>query len=165
MAENGGAASAAGSAEGGVKTFTQEEVNAMIGKRVNEITAKYADYNDLKEKAGKYDQIAESNKTELQKATERADALQKQLEGITKANNIRDARDKVAKEMNIPADLLTGEDEETCKKQAEAILKFAKPKSYPGTRRNNSNKNNKDADSFTDDDMREFAQSIFGKGE
>lgn len=158
MADNGGAAAAAGSAEGGVKTFTQEEVNAMIGKRVNEITAKYADYNDLKEKAGKYDEIAESNKTELQKATERANALQKQLDGITKANTIRDARDKVAKEMGIPADLLTGDDEETCKKQAEAMLKHFKPKSYPGTRKNESGKTGADSD----ESMREFARSIFG---
>lgn len=162
---NGGAAGAAGSGEGGAKTFTQEEVNAMIGKRVNEVTSKYADYDSLKEKAGKYDEIQNSGKTELQKANERADALQKQLDGLTKANTVREAREKVSKELSIPVELLTGEDEETCKKQAEAILKFAKPQQYPGTKKNNGNKGNSGAGSQGDESMREFARSIFGKGE
>lgn len=162
---NGGAAGAAGSGEGGAKTFTQEEVNAMIGKRVNEVTSKYADYDSLKEKAGKYDEIQNSGKTELQKANERADALQKQLDGLTKANTVREAREKVSKELSIPVELLTGEDEETCKKQAEAILKFAKPQQYPGTKKNNGSKGNSGAVSQGDESMREFARSIFGKGE
>ncbi len=161
---NGGAAGAAGSGEGGVKTFTQEEVNAMIGKRVNEVTAKYADYDSLKEKAGKYDDIQNSGKTELQKANERADELQKKLDGITRENTVRAAREKVSKEMSIPEELLTGEDEETCKKQAEAILKFAKPQQYPGTRKNGKT-NNGAGGSETNESMREFARTIFGKGE
>lgn len=159
---NGSAAGAAGSGEGGVKTFTQEEVNAMIGKRVNEINSKYADYESLKEKAGKYDEIQESSKTELQKANDRADALQKQLEGLTKANTVRETREKVSKEMNIPAELLTGEDEETCKKQAEAILKFAKPKEYPGVKKNKPVQHKTGNE---DQAMREFANMIFRKGE
>ncbi len=158
---NGGAAGAAGSGEGGAKTFTQEEVNAMIGKRVNEVTAKYADYNALKDKAAKYDQIQEGNKTELQKATERADALQKQLDGLTKANTVREVRDKVSKEMNIPAELLTGENEEDCKKQAEAILKFAKPHQYPGTKRNEGQSG---GGTSNNESMRKLARQLF-KGE
>ena len=165
MADNGGA-NGAGSGEGGVKTFTQDEVNAMIGKRVNEVTAKYADYESLKEKAGKYDELEEANKTELQKANERADALQKQVDGFTKANKLRDIREKVSKETTVPAYLLTGEDEETCKKQAEAILNFAKPNSYPGTKKNSGKaKSGANTGSSGDDSMREFARSLFGKGD
>lgn len=57
---------------------------------------------------------------------------------------------------------LPGEDEETCKKQAEAIMKFAKPKSYPGTK---GNRKKTTEYNTTDDAMREFAHQIFGKGE
>lgn len=165
MAENGAAAGAAGSGEGGVKTFTQEEVNAMIGRRVNEVTSKYADYDSLKEKAGKYDEIQESSKTELQKANDRADELQKQLDTLTKANTVRDAREKVSKETDVPVDLLTGDDEATCKAQAEAILKFAKPHSYPGTKSNPGKQGGSSAGSPEDESMREFARQIFNKGE
>lgn len=155
---NGGAAGAAGSGEGGVKTFTQEEVNAMIGKRVNELTSKYADYESLKEKASKYDRQQDESKTDLQKANERIDELQNQLSGMTRANTIREVRDKVSKEMKVPATLLTGDDEESCKKQAEAILEFAKPKSYPPAKRN---PNNNDPDAQEKEAMRAFAKQIF----
>lgn len=139
MAENnGGAAGAAGSGSGET-TFTQEQVNAMIGKRVNEITSKYADYDALKEKAGKYDQIQEEGKTDLQKATERADSLQKQVDALTKENTVRHVREKVAAETGIPANLLTGEDEETCRKQAKAMVDYFKPNSYPDVKDNGEN--------------------------
>lgn len=144
------------------KTFTQAEMDAIIEGRLAREKQKYADYEDLKEKAGKYDQIKGEGKTELQKATEGMEALRKELDQLKSEKTVRQAREKVAKEMSIPVDLLTGEDEETCKKQAEAILNFAKPKSYPGTKENHrkiTNSQEKDAS------MREFAHQIFGKGE
>lgn len=162
---NGGAAGAAGSGSGET-TFTQEQVNAMISKRVNEEKAKYADYDTLKEKAGKYDQQQNEGKTDLQKANERADALQKQVDQLTKDNAVKQAREKVAAETKVPIELLTGDTEEDCKKQADAILAFAKPQGYPGTRKSGSNGNNgKGAESSGNDSMREFARQLFGRGE
>ena len=70
--------------------------------------------------------------------------------------------EKVAKDTSVPVELLTGEDEETCKKQAEAIMKFAKPKSYPGTK---GNRGRVTEHHEKDDAMREFARQIFSKGE
>lgn len=115
--------------EGGTetKTFTQEDVNRIVQNRV----AKYADYDDLKAKAAKLDEIEEANKSELQKATERAENLQKELDGMKQAEAIRTMRDAVAKETGVPADLLTGGTEEECKAQAEAIKAYAKPGKYP----------------------------------
>jgi len=40
-------------------------------------------------------------------------------------------REKVSGEKKVPASLLTGETEETCTAQADAILAFAKSGSYP----------------------------------
>lgn len=113
------------------QTFTQEEVNAMIGKRLSEVKSKYADYDDLKAKAAKYDEAEEKNKSELQKATERADALESELKSMKKAEEVRTMREKVAKETGIPSNLITGSTEEECKAQAEAIKAYAKPGAYP----------------------------------
>lgn len=49
------------------KTFTQEEMDAIIGERLKRERAKYVDYEALKEKADKFDAFEEANKTELQK--------------------------------------------------------------------------------------------------
>ena len=75
--------------------------------------------------------MEEANKSELQKATERAAQLESELNQIKKEASIKDVRNKVAKELGVPADLLTAETEDACKEQAKAILNFAKPSSYP----------------------------------
>ena len=57
-----------------------------------------------------------------------------ELEGLKRSNSIRDIRDKISKETGVPASLLTGETEEACKTQAEAIRDYAKPSGYPTVR-------------------------------
>lgn len=116
------------------KTFTQEEVNAIIQDRLTRDRQKYADYDELKEKAGKFDQLEEASKSELQKMTEKADALQAALDKLKSENLVREARQKVAAETGVPANLLTGSSEEECRTQAEAIAAYAKPSSYPQVR-------------------------------
>ena len=112
------------------KTFTQADVDKIVGDRLQRERSKYSDYEALKEKADKYDEVVESEKTELQKVTERAEALQTELDSMKKAEAIREIKTKVATETGIPAHLLTGETEEACREQAEAIKAFAKP-AYP----------------------------------
>ena len=140
------------------KTFTQAEMDSIIEGRLAREHEKYADYDSLKEKAGKYDEMQEQSK----KANEKANALQEQLDQLKKDGTVRQAREKVAKDTSVPVELLTGEDEETCKKQAEAILKFAKPKSYPGTK---GNKGKATKYHQKGNSMRQLAHQIFGKAE
>lgn len=144
------------------KTFTQAEMNAIIETRLAREKEKYADYESLKEKAGKFDSLEEANKSEIQKANEKAAALQKELDSLKTASKIKDIKTKVSSDTGVPVELLSGSDEETCKKQAEAILKFAKPKSYPGTKTNTSQKSQASPE---DNAMREFARQIFNRGE
>lgn len=113
------------------RTFTQEEVNAIVGKRLAEEKGKFADYEALKAKAAKYDEAEEANKSELQKATERANNLEAELNGMKKAEEIRQMKEKIANETGIPANLINGTTEEECKAQAEAIKAFATPNGYP----------------------------------
>lgn len=109
------------------RTFTQAELNAIVTDRLSREREQYADYAALKEKAEKYDAAQEADKTDLQKATEKVAALQAQVDAYTKADKLRSVREKVSQETGVPANLLYGEDEDSCKAQAQAILDYAKP--------------------------------------
>ena len=99
------------------RTFTQSEVNAIIADRLSRERSKYADYAALKEKAQQFD------------------AAQKQVEEMNKANARRELLARVESATGCPAELLTGETEEDCTAQAQAIMNFAKPSGgYPTVR-------------------------------
>lgn len=60
---------AGGAAE--AKTFTQEEVNAIVEKRIARVKSTPPDdYEELKAKAAKYDELEEAKKSELEKAND-----------------------------------------------------------------------------------------------
>lgn len=113
--------------EGQGRTFTQEELNAILGERISKEKSKYADYESLKEKAAKLDELEEKNKSALEKANEAAANYKKELEEIKKANSIKEIRTKVSDSMKVPASLLHGTTEDECKTEAKAILEFANP--------------------------------------
>lgn len=105
------------------KTFTQADVDRIVAGRV----AKYSDYAELKDKAAKYDEVVEANKSELEKAQERVNSLQSQVDKLQS-----DAvRYEVSQATGVPANLLTGATKEDCEAQAKAILDFSKPSYYP----------------------------------
>lgn len=110
------------------KTFTQVALDNIVKERLQRERSKY---EDLKKKAAKFDEMEEANKSELQKMSEKALALENELNSMKKAAEVQTIREKVATETGVPASLLTGETQEDCKAQAEAIKDFARPKSYP----------------------------------
>ena len=119
-----------------VKTFTQEEVNGIVNDRLARERKKYEgiDLEALKSKAAKFDEMEAANKSELEKANDKVQALEAELNGIKKANELNAMRENVAKEIGIPANLLTGDSEEECRAQGEAIKEFATPSGYPSLR-------------------------------
>ena len=116
------------------RTFTQAELNAIVQKRLGEQASKYENYEELKAKALKFDEIEEQSKSELQKANERASALEKELDSMKQADAVRKIRNEVATELGVPANLLNGSTKEECEEQAKGILSFAKPNSYPSVK-------------------------------
>lgn len=116
------------------RTFTEDQVNAIVAERLSRERAKYPGYEELKAKAAKFDAQEEASKTELQKATDKAAALQKKVDAMEAAERIRSVREKVSKETGVPAELLSGTDEDSCKSQAEAIKKYAGANAYPDVR-------------------------------
>lgn len=157
--QEGGTGTPDNTQDNNARTFTQEEVNKILNERLGRERAKYTDYETLKDKAAKFDAAEEANKTELQKATELAAKLQKQVDDFTKANELRTIRDKIAQETGVPAALLTGSTEEECKTQAAGILAFAKPDAYPEVRDGGEPQHN-NKKSTTDQFAEWFAQSM-----
>ena len=113
------------------RTFTQAEVNTIVSERLGKERSKYADYETYKAKAEKYDAAEEASKSELQKAVEKAEALQKKYDELKRANDVQTIRAKVSQDTGVPAELLSGATEDECAEQAKAILAFAKPHGYP----------------------------------
>ena len=72
-------------------------------------------------------------KTELEKATERAAALQTELDQLKHDSSVRELRDKVSLETGVPALLLKAETEDEMREMAKAILDFHNP-SYPAVK-------------------------------
>lgn len=116
------------------KTFTQAELDTIISDRLKREREKYSDYDAMREKAAKLDEIEEASKSELQKATERAEKLESELTQLKHANEIREIRERVATETGVPASLLSGETEDVCAEQAKAIMEFKSTSGYPAVK-------------------------------
>lgn len=115
------------------KTFTQDEVNTIVNDRLARERKKYEgiDLEALKAKAAEFDKMEEANKTELEKANDRANKLAAELEGIKKAEEVREIRQRVAEKTGVPVNLITEDTEEACEVQAQAISAWARPDGYP----------------------------------
>lgn len=116
------------------RTFTQAELDSIVKERLKRDRERYADYDALKAKAEKYDAAEEANKSELQKAVERAEALKAELDGI-KAEQARQALiAQVAKDSGVDAELLAamrGSTEDEIKAHADLLkAKFAAVPGY-----------------------------------
>lgn len=127
------------------KTFTQAEMDAIIGERLKRERVKYADYDELKAKASKFDEAQEASKSELQKAIEERDKLKSKLDAY-EAEKARAAKvAEVAAEQGVDADLLSrmaGDIEENAaylKELGQAAPKYGtvpdagEPKAVPKT--------------------------------
>jgi hypothetical protein len=88
------------------RTFTQAEMEAIIGERLKREKAKYADYSELQAKAAEYDKAQEASKSELQKAVEERDSLKSQLDALQAEKAHADAVAKAASEHGVDAALL-----------------------------------------------------------
>lgn len=116
-----------GSGDGGnpEKTFTQKELDEIVENRLMRERSKYANYDEIVEKAKKFDETEEANKSELQKATEKISSLESELEKRNKKDEIREIRATVGKELNVPSDLLVGETEEECRAYAKKLVTWS----------------------------------------
>ena len=106
------------------RTFTQAEMDAIIGERLARDRAKYADYDELKAKAAKYDEAEEASKSELQKAVERAEKAEGMLKALEDERKLAELRAEVAKAHGVDAELLRGTTKDELEAHAEAIKAY-----------------------------------------
>ena len=118
---------------------TTEQIKALMNINGNDINNARRGMEELQrsltETQGALAQAQESA-NELQTEKDRANELQKELDAMKTADAIRTTREKVAQNTGVPVHLLTGETEDDCNSQAEAILAFAQPSGYPNVRDN-----------------------------
>lgn len=100
---------------------SQEELNAALKDRLDRERAKFKDYNDLKAKAAKLNDIEQANLSELEKANGRITTAESERD-TAKAEALR-LRTAVTHGISLEdADLfLTGTDEETLIAQAKRL--------------------------------------------
>ena len=115
---------------------TAEQIDKLIGIHGTDINGAKAQTRTLQEHLqAAQEELAQlkaaGGQDAVNEANARAQALQTELEQIKAANAIRDMRDKVAGELKVPASLLTGDTEEACAAQANAILEFSRGGAYP----------------------------------
>jgi hypothetical protein len=103
------------------KTFTQDQVNDLIAKAKGDFQRKYADYDDLKAKAARLDELEAASKSDVEKATERAaEAERKATEAESRALRLEVAN---AKGLSTgQAKRLTGTTREELEADADELL-------------------------------------------
>lgn len=115
---------------------TDEQINSLLSINAaevnNEKTRINTLENDLSTARADISRLKEGPTAEkLQAEIDRANGIQAELDALKQAETIRGIREKVSGEKKIPINLLTGDTEEACAAQADAILAFANPTGYP----------------------------------
>lgn len=91
---------------------TQADLDRIIADRLSREKAKYADYPDLKAKAAKFDEVEQANKTELQKALDRAAAAEAKVASYETRDQVSTWAKEIVAGSPIPADALRGSSKE-----------------------------------------------------
>jgi len=97
---------------------SQEDFDKRISARLSRERAKFADYDALKDKAEQLDRIEAANKTELQKAVERAEAAERRA-GAAEFESLRAS---IASDKGVPASSLAGSTREELEAAADELL-------------------------------------------
>ena len=111
------------------KTFTQEQVNALLADTKRKERDKFADYDEVKAKAGRLDQIEQESKTETQKALDKAAELETELNKYRTKDQVTQWAAEITKDSDIPASVLRGSTKEELEQHFEQLKGLApKPK-------------------------------------
>lgn len=107
-------------------TFTQADIDRIVAERVNRERAKFSDYDALKDKATKFDQLDAATKSDIDKANERATAAEKRAaDAEAKALRLEVATAKGL--TSTQARRLVGATKEELEADADDLLSSFKP--------------------------------------
>lgn len=138
-----------------VITMTPEQLSQRLAR------AKPADYDELKAKAEQFDELQASQKSEIEKALEKATAAEQRAAAAA----AEALRWKVAAKHGISDEdaelFLTGTDEETLTRQAERLAARASDRKRTG----NVVPKEGSTTEAKDDQLRDFTRRLFGKAD
>lgn len=107
------------------KTFTQSEVDQIVGRRLARAKEEYGDYDDLKAAAAELQKIKDAGKSEQQKLNDQIATLQKQLadkDAEVEKATLAAIKSDVARVKGVPANRLHGKSKEELEADADAYL-------------------------------------------
>lgn len=103
------------------KTFTQEQVNALVGSARTHERQKYPNYEQYKAAFEELEKIKEGEKSDLQKAIERAEKAEGERNALQAEKDKSSWASEVAKATGVPAEVLRGSTKEEMEAHAEAL--------------------------------------------
>lgn len=104
----------------------QRQVDAIVKGRLERAEKGFRErYAEVFEKARAYDEAADAAKTELQRATERADAAEAQVRELEGQRQAREWADDASARTGVPASLIHGSTKEEMLESAEAAREWA----------------------------------------
>lgn len=138
---------------------SQDELNRIVGDRVKREQAKFSDYDDVKAKAARLDELEAANKSELEKEQEARTAAE-----AARDKAVADGlRWKIAAKHGISDEdaelFLTGRDEQTLEAQAKRLADREADRKKQGNRAPTEGR----APTTTSTDLQQFTRGLFGK--
>jgi hypothetical protein len=118
-------APATGSQNSG-QSFSQADVDRIVADRITRERGKFKDYDDLKNKAGEFDKLQDSQKSELQREAEKRTAAEAELAVLRVDKVRRDAAAKVGLSADL-AEFITATDQAEAEAQAKRLADRVKP--------------------------------------
>lgn len=92
--------------------LTNDQVNALLAKQKREMAEKFADYDDLRAKASKLDEIEQASKSELQKLLDENTTLKTRVEFFEREKQVAAWAAEITKDSGIPPEALRGNTKE-----------------------------------------------------
>ncbi|WP_347031730.1 hypothetical protein [Brevibacterium paucivorans] len=105
---------------------TQADLDRIVGDRLARERKKYADYNDLKAKAEKLDELEDANQSELDKVRKQFESTKAELDELKSAQQVTEWKNTVAKDTGVPASVLRGTTEDDIRSHAESLKTLIK---------------------------------------
>lgn len=138
---------------------SQDDLNKIINGRLQREKAKFADYDDVKAKASKYDELEEAKKSEVQREREGREAAERELTELRTRQEIDNLAESVAKDTGVPKHLLTGSTEEEMRAKATELLEWQGASTKPRSPRPNPAQGNGSDNPIGGDWLRNAIQS------
>lgn len=100
---------------------SQAELDRIISDRIQRERAKYSDYADLKKAAKRLEEIEASNKSEMERISERAATAEARVVELEKTAQVAAWKQQVSESSGVPTSVLAGSTLEELEAHAERV--------------------------------------------